>query len=352
MGCLRLVDRWRYKWSSGLRVVHVKKGVTSNDWVKRVCSSYFFGMLMPDRQDELSGRTYTYGYNTQERVDEIKGAGKHYTAKFWEYDPRVVTRWNVDPITYPWQSPYAINNGSPILFADPLGLFGTRKEARKYKKEHGLKGRIRRDKSDGIFSIDNGKEGTSIFKDPSMDNVPNLIGRQEDGTIKGVLLTDKKPGGTNHRGGGFFSDGIWTLGFTGTAAAGPVGGSFEIGFTLDFRDGFELGGYATAEHSMGADLSVGGVLNYHKPVDGSSNFSRHDLEGWGESYNGTFLIVDGTYGGDSFYPRTLNPKYHRRYHPTYNTYGGSFLTGFPLRINKNKGYTWIRNKNNKKVNKY
>ena len=76
MGCLRLVDRWRYKWSSKLRVVHGKKAVTSNDWVKRVCSSYLFGMLMPDRHDEINGNPYTYGFNGMENVmKRLRGVG-------------------------------------------------------------------------------------------------------------------------------------------------------------------------------------------------------------------------------------------------------------------------------------
>ncbi|MFA5574965.1 MAG: hypothetical protein WC994_07920 [Brumimicrobium sp.] len=64
---------------------------------------------------------YRYGYNTQERVPEIQK--DHYTAPYWEYDPRVVHRWNRDPMAfkYPWQSPYVINNNNPIWFHDPLG---------------------------------------------------------------------------------------------------------------------------------------------------------------------------------------------------------------------------------------
>jgi len=67
---------------------------------------------------------YRYGYNTQERVPEIQK--DHYTAPYWEYDPRVVHRWNRDPMAfkYPWQSPYVINNNNPIWFHDPFGLEG------------------------------------------------------------------------------------------------------------------------------------------------------------------------------------------------------------------------------------
>ncbi len=70
---------------------------------------------------ELVASRYVYGYNTQEKVDEIAGAGNHYTAPYWEYDPRVVHRWNRDPKPVPSISPYAINQGNPIWFSDPYG---------------------------------------------------------------------------------------------------------------------------------------------------------------------------------------------------------------------------------------
>lgn len=58
-----------------------------------------------------------------------------------------------------------------------------------------------------------------------------------------------------------------------------IGGSAEIGITLDFRKGFKMGGYATLEHAVGADLSGGLILNYHKPVTNTSNFGISNLNG-------------------------------------------------------------------------
>jgi RHS repeat-associated protein len=66
-------------------------------------------------------RAYRYGFNGQERTDELKGAGNHYTAQFWEYDPRLGRRWNLDPKPNPSISQYATFENSPIWFSDPYG---------------------------------------------------------------------------------------------------------------------------------------------------------------------------------------------------------------------------------------
>ncbi|MBN9381989.1 MAG: RHS repeat protein, partial [Chitinophagaceae bacterium] len=53
------------------------------------------------------GGKYRYGFNGQEKSDEIKGSGNSYTAEFWEYDPRIGQRWNLDPKPTIGVSPYA-----------------------------------------------------------------------------------------------------------------------------------------------------------------------------------------------------------------------------------------------------
>src|SRR5690554_1618659 len=64
---------------------------------------------------------YRYGYNTQERVDEVSGKGNHYTAEFWEYSPRIGRRWNVDPVYKHHLSNYSVMSGNPISRIDPNG---------------------------------------------------------------------------------------------------------------------------------------------------------------------------------------------------------------------------------------
>jgi RHS repeat-associated protein len=64
---------------------------------------------------------YRYGFNGQERTDELKGAGNHYTAQFWEYDPRLGRRWNIDPVVKHDQSGFSALANNPIWFIDPTG---------------------------------------------------------------------------------------------------------------------------------------------------------------------------------------------------------------------------------------
>ena len=74
---------------------------------------------------ELDGRSsvgsYRYGFQGQEKDDEISGKGNSYTAEFWQYDSRLGRRWNRDPIIKHHESPYASFANNPIWFKDPNG---------------------------------------------------------------------------------------------------------------------------------------------------------------------------------------------------------------------------------------
>jgi len=63
---------------------------------------------------------YTFGFNGQYKDDEVYGEGNSYTAEFWQYDPRLGRRWNVDPLSnkYPAYSPYSVFENSPISIVD------------------------------------------------------------------------------------------------------------------------------------------------------------------------------------------------------------------------------------------
>ncbi|OMP74691.1 hypothetical protein BW716_34090 [[Flexibacter] sp. ATCC 35208] len=84
---------------------------------------YPFGMGMGDRKWSLGG--YRYGFNGQEKSDEVVGEGNHNTAQYWEYDTRIGFRWDTDPVLNAGMSPCAIFSNNPIAYNDPNGACPT-----------------------------------------------------------------------------------------------------------------------------------------------------------------------------------------------------------------------------------
>jgi len=98
---------------------------------------YAFGSNMSSR---TTGGFYRYGFNGMEKVDEVNNLpGTSYTANFWQYDPRLGRRWNIDPISYPWLSPYQVFDDCPISIDDPEGLAS----GPDFRKRHYRRGKFR-----------------------------------------------------------------------------------------------------------------------------------------------------------------------------------------------------------------
>jgi len=79
------------------------------------------GSLLPGRN--YSPNAYRFGAaGGQEKDDEIYGSpGTSYTAEYWQYDPRIARRWNIDPVDNPWMSPYHAFSNKFITNIDPNG---------------------------------------------------------------------------------------------------------------------------------------------------------------------------------------------------------------------------------------
>ncbi|MEX0968183.1 MAG: RHS repeat-associated core domain-containing protein [Bacteroidia bacterium] len=216
---------------------------------------YPFGMVMTRRS--FSSPTYRYGFNGQEKDDEISGAGNSYTAEYWQYDSRLGRRWNIDPLTYPWQGSYVTFNNNPIIFVDPLGLFGTRKEAKDYKKSNDVKGRIHKN-DDGNYSIDNKKEHWSIYEDEDL------------GIQKAALFFERRPDNKNFT--------PWELGvewLTGTGARSRT-----------FIEGDKITGmYRNHEHVQQTKNKIAKQLNKRidqLPIEGQNPYNLSGIEGVGK----------------------------------------------------------------------
>jgi len=86
-------------------------------------NDYFpFGMLVPTRHNNAN--IYRYGFQGQEKDNEIKGIGNSINYKFRMYDPRVGRFFAVDPLAekYPWNSPYAFSENVVINAVELEGL--------------------------------------------------------------------------------------------------------------------------------------------------------------------------------------------------------------------------------------
>ena len=125
-----------------------------------------------------AGRVNKYQYNGKELNGDLGLGWNDYGARWYDAS---VGRWGqVDPLAElaPDWTPYRFGFDNPILNSDPLGLFESRDEARRYKREHDVKGKVRK-QSDGSFAIENRKEHSFIAKD------------SEFGIVHGALVVDR-----------------------------------------------------------------------------------------------------------------------------------------------------------------
>ncbi len=117
--------------------------------------------LMPGRHGNSNAYRYG-GANGQEKVDEVSGEGNHYTAEYWEYDPRTIRRWQTDPVVKPHESPYACFANNPVFMIDPAG-----DNAGDYYKSDGTYLGSDGYSDDKVYTakgVDNSKTGKERFK--------------------------------------------------------------------------------------------------------------------------------------------------------------------------------------------
>ena len=83
---------------------------------------YPFGQLLPNRHGSTD--SYRYGFQGQEKDDEVKGEGNSINYKYRMHDPRVGRFFATDPLTskYPWYSPYQFSGNKVIQFVELEGL--------------------------------------------------------------------------------------------------------------------------------------------------------------------------------------------------------------------------------------
>jgi RHS repeat-associated protein len=145
---------------------------------------------------------YKYKYNGKEFQDEL---GLNVTAMdFRQYDSAIGRFNGMDRLAEMSHNitPYRFAFNNPVVWSDPSGLFETRKEARQYRRENGIQGRIQNN-GQGGFDINNYETGInySSGNDEGFDNDANA----NDGVIESALVVN------NNGGGDTMSAAIWAV---------------------------------------------------------------------------------------------------------------------------------------------
>ena len=85
---------------------------------------YPYGMLLNNRHGSVDSDAYRYGFQGQERDDEVKGEGNSYNYTFRMHDPRLGRFFAVDPLSpeYPMLTPYQFSSNSPIGMIEIRGF--------------------------------------------------------------------------------------------------------------------------------------------------------------------------------------------------------------------------------------
>lgn len=81
-------------------------------------------MLLNNRHGSVDSDSYRYGFQGQERDDEVKGEGNSYNYKYRMHDPRLGRFFAVDPLSsqYPHNSTYAFSENRVIDSGELEGL--------------------------------------------------------------------------------------------------------------------------------------------------------------------------------------------------------------------------------------
>lgn len=97
---------------------------------------------------------------------------------------------NTDPLAEkaPNRTPYRYGFNNPIQYTDPIGMFESRKDARTYRKENNIDGRIIRNKDKTYSIIDK----NNIVYTRGDDSQYTLDAHRNDGVIEEILLQKTK----------------------------------------------------------------------------------------------------------------------------------------------------------------
>jgi len=167
-----------------------------------VTDYYPFGMLVPKRHDNSSA--YRYGFQGQEKDDEVKGEGNSLNYKYRMHDARIGRFFAVDPLApkYPHNSPYAFSENRVLDAVELEGLEASYTASVSKNGTTTIEITVMIDLIDGTQKHANFNAFKSYFMADvgfnyfARDNTTNTVYTtnivfSNKATIRGVLVTDK-----------------------------------------------------------------------------------------------------------------------------------------------------------------
>ncbi|WP_338356624.1 RHS repeat-associated core domain-containing protein [Yeosuana marina] len=85
----------------------------------KVYNDYYpYGMVLENRNEAIN---YRFGFQGQEKDDEVKGKSNSYNTFYRQYDSRIARWTSIDPITHHQMSQYQSYDNNPLYWTDSRG---------------------------------------------------------------------------------------------------------------------------------------------------------------------------------------------------------------------------------------
>src|SRR5690554_4408348 len=260
MGCQRLTYHQKYTSKTESTPIF-KMG-------RKQCSDYqVFGMQMPGRNGSTGD--YRYGFQGQEKDDEVKGEGNSINYKYRMHDPRIGRFFAVDPLAakFPHNGPYNFSENRVIDAFELEGLETITIEVAV--------------RAIGPFVGASSFAGVGIGKDGLVAYAGYSAGLNF-GLYGGAGI-----------GAGFTMDDIGD--FSGSSSEIGVAGGFKVAgeFALSFNPDTKSVGFGVAPGKLGVGIGGGVFLNRKETVSASITWEQLGEWIWEQVVSPNFGI-DGT----------------------------------------------------------